>query len=120
MEVQGGFKWVTRRKWAKVTIEQHLRAFHAGELVYANSNYGACDTFGYLRYTDVWFQRLSDMRDSDIVAEGRPYEGLDAFRNEYMIDIKTKTPLKLDTEVMVIEFEYINFDGTIVPRADPI
>lgn len=113
-EVKSGMKWATRRIWADKTAKQHMRAYLAGELVLANSNYGV--SFGYLRYVRVWVERLSAMTAYDAVAEGRPYEGLDAFRNAYMVDKETKKPLPLDTFVLALEFDFVTFDGKVVPR----
>lgn len=77
-ELLKGKKTVTRRTW----LSGHARKFHAGDLVNAYSKNPRCrgaKRVAVIRLTKIYRERLGDMPESDVAAEGGRWPDKAAF-----------------------------------------
>ena len=68
----------TRRIWTKLYLEKHVTAFREGKLVTVwCGSWG--NILGYIRYTNIYTQRIGDMTTYDVFCEGYPDTSVDDF-----------------------------------------
>ena len=100
----GGRKTVTRRKWSDRTVNSCISAFNRGMRVHQAWNQCSfvkgARPIGTIEFTRVpYLERLVDMPETDLIAEG----GLWATKNEF-IDLFGGDPQQM---VLVIHFRLL-------------
>ncbi len=102
-----GQKTVTRRLWTPVTVEKYQRIFHEKKLVEAWSSLryvpGARHIANIMLTTPLYQEKLRDMPESDLLAEGGLWPNKDEF-----IRCVCKGKANPDVVVWVCRFKVIN------------
>lgn len=107
-ELIAGKKSVTRRSWKTNYVQKILNRFYQGLTIYPAfdcdpNKYPEAQQLGWVRLTQKPYQeRLIDMPESDLIAEGGMSDTKEAFINKYFKGEAQKS-------VWVIRFEFIPF-----------
>lgn len=106
-----GKKTVTRRKWAKRTIKRWQRAWDNGPRLHDAYDKLPCwggKKIGYIGLTArPYMERLADMPESDVEAEGGLWDSLEEYQ-QMMIE---KHGLSLEDKLCVVRFKFIEKEG---------